>query len=227
MKFKDLITGNFSHSFFKNKLSIILLTEFLGTLFIAWLLRPVWVSPDWFYTPFQEYISMLGYGRMMGNLGAWVFLVGFCLFTVIGSIWNLYIFQQFRKENLLYALLLAVCFEFSLICVSLVGIFDGAWPNPGLSMAMHIFGAMYAFIGNVLSALILFIGISVVYIRNPDKRGDLAHPWKFFLIIVELVVVLMIFMNYGDPFWQWCIMLSLMTFIVANSLLFPGNLGKK
>lgn len=224
----DFFSGKFSHEFWSNRLCIILVLEFLGTLFIAWLLRPIWLGPEWNYLPFTNFISGLGQGRMQGNPGAWVFLIGFCLFPVLGTAWNAYLFRQFWQGSTLakiYAVFLAAIFEFSLINVSFVGIFDGAWPEPELSMIMHFIGATFAFLGHTVSAVILFLGVSIIYWRAPtEKRNRMRHPAWFLLVIVELVGVYLLFRSFGGPFWQWMIMFSLIFFVISISRLFPEDI---
>jgi len=229
MKLKDFFTGKFSHKFWSNRLCLLLVIEFLGTLFIAWALRPVWLGPEWQYTPFMNYISGLGQARMEGNIGAWVFMIGFCLFPVIGTAWNAYLFRRFYEGNnlsKLYGLLLFIVFEFSLINVSFVGIFDGVWPETELSWYMHGYGATYSFMGHVLSAMILFLGMTIIYWRLPEKRDQIKNPIWFFLVIVELVGVYLLFRTFGGPFWQWMIMLSLVFFLLAISRLFPDKIDR-
>ncbi len=223
-KVLEFFSGKVSHEFWSNRLSYILIIEFLGTLFIAWLLRPVWLSPDWNYVPFVNYISGLGWGRSEGNIGAWVFMLGFCLFPVLGTAWNAYLYRQFSEVSNLYAILLFLVFEFSLINVSFVGIFDGVWPEPGISGLMHFYGATYSFLGHTISAVLLFLAITIIYWRTPPKDRQMHHPIWFFLVIVELVGVYLIFDLIGGAFWQWMIMFSLIFFILSISRLFPENL---
>ncbi|MHA1520053.1 MAG: hypothetical protein ACTSVZ_00550 [Promethearchaeota archaeon] len=224
MKITDFFLGKFDHKFWKNRLCLILIGEFLVTLLIAWALRPIWLDDSWKYVPFSNYISTLGWGRTEGNIGAWIFLVGFCLFPIIGTSWNSYLFQQFKKVNKIFAGFLWLVFEFSLINVSFVGIFDGQWPEPGISGYMHGFGAMYSFLGHVVSATLVFLAISVIYWRTPKAERTMKHPITFFLVIAELIVVYMLFNHYGGSTWQWLIMLSLNVFLFAISRLFPEDI---
>ncbi|MHA1744618.1 MAG: hypothetical protein ACTSWW_01395 [Promethearchaeota archaeon] len=223
MKIIDFFLGKFDHKFWK-RLSLILIGEFIGTLLLAWAVRPIWRDASWQYVPFMNYISTLGFGRTEGNIGAWVFLIGFCLFPIIGTAWNSYLFQQFKKVNKIFAGFLWVVFEFSMINVAFVGIFDGLWPNPELSSYMHGFGAMYSFMGHVISATLVFLAILVIYLRTPAERRNMKHPILFFLVIVELVGVYLLFNTFGEPAWQWLIMLSLNIFLFAIGLLFPEDI---
>lgn len=224
MKIKDFFLGKFDHAFWKKRLCPLLILEFLGTLLIAWAIRPIWVDSSWRYIPFQNYISGLGWGRHLGNIGAWIFLIGFCAFPIIGAGWNSYLYQQFSKVSKVFALLLWIIFELSMICVSFVGIFDGYWPNQDLSGYMHMIGAVYSFMGHTISAVLVFIAIAIIYWKTPAESRQMHHPFKFFLVIVELVGVYLIFNAVGGSFWQWMIMLSLNVFLLAISLLFPENL---
>ena len=224
MKVKNFFLGKFDHKFWKNRLCLFLIGEFIGTLLIAWALRPIWVDASWKYVPFINYISTLGWGRTEGNIGAWVFLVGFCLFPIIGTAWNSYLFQQFQKVNKIFAVFLWMIFEFSLINVAFVGIFDGAWPEPGISGYMHGFGAMYSFLGHVVSATLLFLAIAVIYWRTPKAERTMKHPIYFFFVIAELIIVYLLFDYYGGATWQWLIMLSLNVFLFAISRFFPEDI---
>jgi len=223
MKITDFFSGKFDHKFWK-RLSLYLIAEFIGTLMLAWAVRPIWVDTSWQYVPFANYISTLGFGRTEGNIGAWVFLIGFCLFPIIGTAWNSYLFQQFKKVNKIFAGFLWVVFEFSMVNVAFVGIFDGLWPNPELSGYMHGIGAMYSFMGHVISATLVFLAILVIYLRTPAERRNMKHPILFFLVIVELVGVYLLFNTFGEPAWQWLIMLSLNIFLFAIGLLFPEDI---
>jgi uncharacterized BrkB/YihY/UPF0761 family membrane protein len=115
-------------------------------------------------------------------------------------------------------------FEFSLICVAFVGIFDTVWPNPTVSMQMHVFGAVYSFLGNTISAVILFFAVFIIYYVAPKDQRKMYHPGFFGIVIVELVGMYFIFRSYPNPLTQWLIMLSLLTFVFANSRLFPEKL---
>ena len=203
---------------------MILIGEFIGTLLIAWALRPIWLDESWKYMPFSNYISTLGAGRMEGNIGAWIFLIGFCLFPIIGTAWNSYLYQQFKKVNKIYAIFLWLVFEFSLINVAFVGIFDGLWPNPELSGFMHWFGATFSFLGHVISATLLFLAMAIIYLRTPKENRTIKHPIYFFLVIVELIGVYILFRIFGGSTWQWFIMLSLNVFLLAISRLFPEDI---
>ncbi|UYP45451.1 hypothetical protein NEF87_001736 [Candidatus Lokiarchaeum ossiferum] len=225
MKLKDFLGGNFDHAFWKNRLCPVLIGQFLGTLLIAWALRPIWVDDSWRYIPFQNYISGLGGGRMEGNIGAWVFLFGFCAFPIIGTGWNSYLYRQFSKVSKIYAAILWVTFELSMICVAFVGIFDGVWPNPNISGFMHFIGATFSFMGHTISAVLVFIAISIIYWKTPSESRHMHHPLKFALVIVELVGVYLLFSAFGGPTWQWLIMLSLNVFLLAISRLFPEDLS--
>ncbi|MHA1561540.1 MAG: hypothetical protein ACTSPA_05390 [Promethearchaeota archaeon] len=227
MKITDFFLGKFDHKFWKNKLCLILIGEFLGTLLLAWALRPIWLNENWKYLPFSNYISTLGDGRSEGNIGAWIFLVGFCLFPIIGTAWNSYMFQQFKKVNKIFAYFLWVVFEFSLMNVALVGIFDGKWPEPEISGYWHGFGAMYSFLGHVISATLVFIAIAIIYWRTPKTQRTMNHPFYFFLVIAELIGVYMLFRYYGGSTWQWLIMLSLNVFLFAISRLFPEDINQR
>jgi len=232
MKITDFFLGKFSHKFWKNNLCLGLIAEFLGTLLLAWAIRPVCIDSSWRYIPFQNYISTLGWGRGSVNMGAWVFLIGFCLFPIIGTAWNSYLARQFAKVSTvskIFSILLWIIFEFSMICVAFVGIFDGIWPNPAVSAAMHTFGAIYSFLGHTLSAVLVFVAISVIYWTTSKdfRKKQMRHPVWFFLVIVELVGVYLIFDHYGGAFWQWMIMLSLNIFLFAISRLMPENMTTK
>ncbi|MCK5343062.1 MAG: hypothetical protein KAR20_06645, partial [Candidatus Heimdallarchaeota archaeon] len=159
-----------------------------------------------------------------GNMGAWVFLIGFCLFPIIGTAWNSYIFQQFKEMNKLFAAFLWLVFEFSMINVAFVGIFDGLWPNPELSGSMHWFGATYSFLGHVISATLVFLAVTIIYWKTPVERRTMKHPFLFFLVIVELIGVYLLFRTFGGSAWQWLIMLSLNVFLFAISRLFPEDI---
>lgn len=224
MKITDFFLGKFDHKFWKNRLCLFLIGEFLGTLLLAWALRPIWLDENWKYMPFSNYISTLGAGRTEGNIGAWVFLIGFCLFPIIGTAWNSYLFQQFKKVNKIFACFLWVVFEFSLINVAFVGIFDGLWPEPGISGCMHGFGAMYSFLGHVVSATLVFLAMVIIYWRTPKELRTMKHPFYFFLVIAELIGVYMLFRTFGGSTWQWLIMLSLNVFLFAISRLFPEDI---
>jgi len=224
MKITDFFLGKFDHKFWKNRLCLLLIGEFIGTLLIAWALRPIWLDESWKYIPFSNYISTLGAGRTEGNIGAWIFLIGFCLFPIIGTAWNSYLYQQFKKVNKIYAILLWLVFEFSLINVAFVGIFDGLWPEPEISGYMHGFGAMYSFLGHVISATLVFLAIAIIYWRTPKENRTMKHPFYFFLVIAELIGVYMLFNHYGGTVWQWLIMLSLNVFLFAISRLFPEDI---
>ncbi len=224
MKITDFFLGKFDHKFWKNRLCLLLIGEFLGTLLLAWALRPIWLDENWKYMPFSYNISNLGWGRLDGNIGAWVFLVGFCLFPIIGTAWNSYLYQQFRKVNKLFAWFSWSVFEFSLICVALVGIFDEKWPEPEISGYWHVFGAIYAFLGNVVSATLVFFAIAIIFWRTPNEQRTMKHPFYFFLVIAELIGVYMLYDYFGGPTWQWLLMLSLMVFIFAISRIFPEDI---
>jgi len=223
MKISDFFLGKYDHKFW-NRLCLILIGEFIGTLLIAWALRPIWLDDSWKYIPFTQYISTLGAGRLEGNIGAWVFLIGFCLFPIIGTAWNSYLYQQFKKVSKIFAFLLWIVFEFSLINVSFVGIFDGLWPNPELSGFMHWFGATFSFLGHVISATLLFLAMTIIYLRTPKENRTMKHPIYFFLVIVELIGVYILFRTFGGPTWQLLIMLSLNVFLLAISKLFPEDI---
>ncbi|QEE15723.1 hypothetical protein DSAG12_01550 [Promethearchaeum syntrophicum] len=223
MKITDFFVGRYDNKFWK-RLCLILIAEFLGTLLIAWALRPIWLEASWKYVPFTQYISTLGAGRLEGNIGAWIFLIGFCLFPIIGTAWNFYLFQQFKKVSKTFAFILWIVFEFSLINVAFVGIFDGLWPNPELSGFMHWFGATFSFLGHVVSATLVFLGITIIYLRTPKINRTMKHPFYFSLVIVELIGVYLLFRTFGGPTWQWLIMLSLNIFLLASSLLFPEDI---
>ena len=229
MKITDFFLGKYDNKFWK-RLCLILIAEFLGTLLIAWALRPIWLDDSWKYVPFTQYISTLGAGRLEGNIGAWIFLIGFCVFPIIGTAWNSYLFQQFKKVGILgiiFGALLWLIFEFSLINVAFVGIFDGLWPEPGISGYMHGFGAMYSFLGHVVSATLLFIAMSFLYLRTPKENRTMKHPLYFFLVIAELIAVYLLFSTFGGPTWQWLIMLSLNVFLLAISMLFPDDIKQE
>jgi hypothetical protein len=223
MKIADFFLGKFDHKFWK-RLSLILIGEFIGTLLLAWVVRPIWLDASWQYVPFINYISTLGDGRLEGNIGAWVFLIGFSLFPIIGTAWNSYLFQQFKKMNKIFSGVLWVVFEFSMINVAFVGIFDGSWPNPELSGFMHWFGATFSFLGHVVSATLVFLAILIVYLRTPVEKRTMKHPIWFFLVIVELIGVYMLFRTFGGSAWQWLIMLSLNIFLFAIGMLFPEDI---
>lgn len=223
MKIAEFFLGIYDNKFWR-RLCLILIAEFLGTLLIAWALRPIWTDDSWKYVPFTQYISTLGAGRLEGNVGAWIFLVGFCLFPIIGTAWNSYLYQQFKKVSKIFAVLLWIVFEFSLINVAFVGIFDGLWPEPGISGHMHGFGAMYSFLGHVLSATLLFFAMVFIYWRTPKENRTMKHPFYFFLVIAELIGVYLLYRAFGGPTWQWLIMLSLNVFLLAISLLFPEDI---
>jgi hypothetical protein len=226
MNLIEFLTGKFDYKFWKNRVSLIFIGEFLVTLLLAWVLRPIWVSDEWIYFPFVNYISELGFGRTEGNIGAWIFMIGFCLFPILGTAWNSYLARQFGKVSKFFAIILWLVFELSLWCVALVGIFDVRWPEPGISMFFHVIGATYAFMGNTIAAVLVFIFFAIVYWTTPKDQRNMPHPFKFFLVIVELVGVYLIFRIFPNPFWQWMIMLSLLTFVLANSRLFPEKLKK-
>ncbi len=229
MKVLDFFLGKFSHKFWKNRLCLGLIAEFIGTLLIAWAVRPIWIDNSWRYIPFKEYISMLGWHRGSENIGAWIFMIGFCLFPIIGTAWNSYLARQFAKVSIIskiFGILLWIVFELSMIMVAFVGIFDGLFPNPAVSGYMHMIGAIYSFLGHTISAVMLFVAISLIYFTTPkdDRKQSMRHPIWFFMVIVELVTVYMIFDTFGGAFWQWMIMLSLVFFLFAISRIFPENL---
>jgi isoprenylcysteine carboxyl methyltransferase (ICMT) family protein YpbQ len=89
---------------------------------------------------------------------------------------------------------------------------------------MHGFGAMYSFLGHVISATLVFLAISVIYWRIPKENRTMKHPVYFFLVIAELIGVYMLFSHYGGIVWQWLIMLSLNVFLFAISRLFPEDI---
>lgn len=223
MKLKDFFRGNFEHTFWKKRLCPFLICQFLGTLLLAWALRPIWMDDVWRYIPFQNYISGLGWGRTEGNIGAWVFLIGFCAFPIIGTGWNSYLYRQFSKVSKGFAILLWVTFELSMTCVAFVGIFDGLWPNPEFSGFMHFIGATFSFMGHTISAVLVFIAVSIIYWTTPTESRKMQHPIKFALVIVELVGVYLLFRKFGGPTWQWLIMLSLNLFLLAISQLLPED----
>jgi hypothetical protein len=229
MNIIDFFTGKFEYKFWKNRLLLIFIGEFLITLLLAWTLRPIWLGDEWIYFPFANYISGLGTGRTEGNIGAWIFMIGFCLFPILGTAWNSYLarqFGQFGKISKVFAFIFWLVFEFSLWCVALVGIFDGIWPGPEISYTLHVFGATNAFLGNTIVAVLVFVFIAIIYWKTPKDQRNMPHPYKFFLIIVELVVVYEIFTTFPTPFWQWIITLSLLTFVLVSSRLFPENMKK-
>lgn len=160
-------------------------------------------------------------------MGAWIFLIGFCAFPIVGTGWNSYIYRKFAPVSKIFAWILWIIVEFSMICVSFVGIFDGVWPNPELSGKMHSFGATYAFLGHTISAVIVFIAISIIYWRASKESRNMPHPIWFFLIIVELAGMYLIFRIFGGAFFQWLIMLSLMVYVFLNSRLFPDSFPTK
>src|SRR6056297_2622719 len=107
MNIVDFFKGHYSHEIWKKQITFALIIEFLGTLFLAWLVRPIWKNSDWKYRPFLNYISELGEGRTEGNLGAWIFLIGFCMFCMIETSWASYLYHQL-KGNCLSSKLFAV-----------------------------------------------------------------------------------------------------------------------
>lgn len=225
MKIKDFFLGNFSHSFWKNRLSPLLIVEFLGTLLIAWALRPVWLDESWIYFPFKFAISGLGIGRMEGNIGAWIFVFGFCLLPLLGTVWNNYIYKRFAPLSKWFAGLLWFTLETSMICVSFVGIFDGTWPTQKISGFMHSFGATSAWFGFTISAILVFLAIMIIYWKTPSESRQISHPIIFFLVVGELVGVFITFRIIRTSFWQWMLMLSLMVFIFVISRFLPENLS--
>ncbi|NPE09056.1 MAG: hypothetical protein GNW80_12300 [Asgard group archaeon] len=224
MKIKDFFLGNFSHEFWKNRVSPLIIIEFLGTLMIAWALRPVWLGEEWIYFPFKFHISGLGNGRMEGNIGAWIFVLGFCLLPLLGTVWSNFIYKQFAKISKVFAVILWIHLEFSMICVAFVGIFDGIWPTQKISGFMHSFGATFSFLGFTIAAVLVFIVMLIIFWKIPSESRQVLHQVMFFLVIVELVGVYIIFRIIGTAFWQWTLMLSLMLFIFIISRFFPENL---
>ncbi|MFX1258180.1 MAG: hypothetical protein ACFFAN_09995 [Promethearchaeota archaeon] len=225
MRIKEFFSGNYSHDFWK-KLSLILIVEFLGVLMIAWALRPVWVDSDWTYLPFNGYISGLGGGRLEGNVGAWVFMIGFIVFAILGTSWNAYLYQEYREISKFYAIFLSMVLEISLIAVAFVGIFDGNWPTPNISGELHSRGSDVAFLGNTLAAVLGWIAIAYAYWKtSPENRREMAHPGKLLIMIVWLVIAILIFTEFGGPFWQWILMLSLMNYIFWMNCFFPKTLN--
>ena len=77
---------------------------------------------------------------------------------------------------------------------------------------------------HTIAAVLIFVAMSILYYRTPKENRSMSRPWKFSLIIIELVGIYLIFRIFGGPFWQWMIMLSLMGFIMAMSLLFPEKI---
>lgn len=220
------------------------MSTFLGTLLIAWVLRPVWADSSWIYIPFTQFISGLGNGRMLGNIGAWVFMIGFVMFAIIGTAWNAYLFRQLRKINKHYARFLAFIFEISMISVALVGIFDGIFPEPWISGLLHIVGALVAFYGHTIAAVLMMIPLAYAYWKAQPEKRQMAHPIKLCVVVVLLSVCLTIYMEISNirnaittpdadeivqffltnPFWQWVTMLSLMNLLFWMGRLFPEDL---
>ena len=89
---------------------------------------------------------------------------------------------------------------------------------------MHWFGARFSFLGHVISATLLFLAITFLYLKTPKENRTMKHPFYFFLVIVELIGVYILFRTFGGPTWQWLIMLSLNVFLLAISLLFPEDI---
>ncbi|TFG29122.1 MAG: hypothetical protein EU532_03865 [Promethearchaeota archaeon] len=224
MNIKDFFLGKYDHEFWKNRLTPLIIIEFLGTLMIAWALRPMWLDDSWYYIPFANYISGLGKGRMEGNIGAWFFMIGFMVYPIMGTAWNSYLSRKFFEVSKVYGVLIWIVFEFSLWNVALVGIFDGSWPEPGLSGYLHWFGATYSFMGHTISATLILVGVSIVYWMANSEDRNINHPFKFALILVELVGVYLIFRAFGGTFWQWMIMLSIVIFAFSTTRLFPETL---
>ena len=101
-----------------------MVAEFVGGLMLCWALRPIWVSSTWNYLPFRQAISDLGWGRTMGNPGAWVFLLVFIGFALLGTGWNAYISRQFAVISKKFGIMYGVCLEICFICFTFVGIFE-------------------------------------------------------------------------------------------------------
>ncbi|MCP4761513.1 MAG: hypothetical protein GY870_07010 [archaeon] len=224
MNIKDFFLGKFEHKFWKTKLTPLIIGEFLGTLLVAWALRPIWIDASWFYTPFLRYISGLGGGRMEGNIGAWIFMIGFIIYPILGTAWNSYISRKFFEVQKAFGVLLWIVFELALWMVALVGIFDGSWPESEISGFLHFIGATFSFMGHTVAAILILIGITVVYFKAPSENRNINHPYKFSLVVLELVSVFLIFTNVGGTFWQWMIMLSIVIFAFSISKLYPETL---
>lgn len=225
MRFQDFLIGDFTHKTWK-RISNVLIFTLPVTLLLAWLFRPWWSNPDWNYIPFMKHISGLGKGRTEGNFGAWIFMLGFTFFPFIGLGWNGYIRRQLAAINQLYAWLVWAILQASMVCVAFVGIFDGRWPNPGLSRSLHGYGATYAFMGHTIFAVLVFLIISIYnYSLSPEDR-DITQLWKFSLVIIQLVTIYLLFRIIGGAFLQWLFMLSLLGFTISMRAFFP-NLSSK
>ncbi len=222
-----------------------LVLQFLGMLMFAWLIR----SPDIYRsTPFQNYISTLGVGRMSGNAGGWVFCACFCTFAALLVPWHAHIIREVWRVNRVVATFLIPLATMGIVGAAFVGIFDEAAMGPvskPLSKLLHGIGSSCAFSGHVLGAFLGWPLFALVYKRaSAERRVEMPHPCKLLVPVATLVLVVvwMAVVREGfkftadsgwsptaqfllrGPFWQWSLMLALMFWLFGMSLWWPDPL---
>jgi len=237
-----LLIGDFAPKTWQ-KLSLLIILQFQGMLWLAWFLRSPHVAAS---TPFQNVISTLGQGRMDGNIGAWIFDCAFCTFALLLIPWNLHLARRVSHVSRLAGKVLMVIGFISLFGVACVAIFDEQPMGPvsrGVSQFMYGFGAATAFGGHTVGAIISWCVFASVYARTPrDAREVLHHPGKLLIAVFALLPPMVLLVvsplpGHGDswatgplpefmgllPFWQWTLMLSLMFWLYAMARWYPDS----
>lgn len=243
MNINAFVRGDFSPRTWQ-KLSVLLIAQFQGMLWSAWLFRSPEVAAS---TPFRNMISTLGKGRMDGNWGAWIFLGCFCTFALLLIPWHLHLSRRVSHVSRAAGRALLIVGLISIVGVACVGIFDEHQMGPvsqNASRILHGFGAATAFGGHCVGAFVSWLVFASIYLRTPaDRRDMMAHPAKLLVSVLALVPPLLLVtgvvipqMNPAAwttapefmrriPFWQWSLMLSLMFWLYSMSRWYPDSLG--
>ena len=231
-------------------LSWLLILQFQGMLLLAWLFRSPHVSAS---TPFRDFISTLGQGRLDGNTGGWIFLGCFCLFALLLVPWHLHLANRVTPISTRAARALRIIGMVSLIGVACVGIFDEQRMGPvsiEISRFMHGFGAITAFGGHCIVAFLTWYLFAISYARSThERRSGMSHPGKLLVSVVLLVLPLILVcalqlaevrhlmaqelgaftpdLMWRVPFWQWSLMLALMLWLFSMGLLYPRSFSEE